>query len=381
MPQLGGQVGPPMTYQPPNLGGMVFPVVGYSGPISPHHGSAMGGSDIMAPRGTPVVAMESGRVISAGFEPIGGNNVLVQGVDGNQYYYAHLDAAPAVKPGQDISAGQYLGPVGDTGNARGTGTHLHIGIGPSIVTGVGPMGGTGGSFNAIDLLRGVESGQMNDLVMRGPAPKPQPIPNATPFDPSQIQPVDYGNQYANMAAQVAVQHGLDPNIFVKQVQLESGFNPNAVSPAGAQGLTQLMPGTARGLGVSNPFDPQQALEGGARFMQQLLQKYKGDYTKALAAYNAGPGNVDKYGGIPPFAETQRYVKQILSDATPQSFAAPTSTTGPIQSTTGNLLNSAPSGVFGGQKPQHMGLFGEGDALLPFILQALAPRNIPPPSLY
>lgn len=120
-----------------------------------------------------------------------------------------------------------------------------------------------------------------------------------------------------LAAETAQRHGVPPDLFLRLVQQESAFNPQAVSPAGAIGLAQLMPGTAADLGV-DPSDPMQNLEGGARYLAQQLQAF-GDPALALAAYNAGPGNVQKHGGIPPFAETQQYVQKILGgDAGPVS---------------------------------------------------------------
>ena len=133
--------------------GRVFPVQGYTGQVDYHWGAVKGGSDLFAPRGTPVVAMEPGKVLEAGSNAVGGNSVLIQGDDGLQYYYAHLDAAPSVKVGQQVTAGTFLGPVGDTGDAKGRGTHLHIGIGPDIRLGADKYGGTGGDYDAVGLLR------------------------------------------------------------------------------------------------------------------------------------------------------------------------------------------------------------------------------------
>ncbi|MET3682722.1 hypothetical protein ABID56_000812 [Alkalibacillus flavidus] len=119
------------------------------------------------------------------------------------------------------------------------------------------------------------------------------------------------SQFDDIIQSVADKFNLDQDLIKSVINAESSFNPSAVSDAGAQGLMQLMPQTAEALGVTNPFDAQQNIEGGARYLRDMLNRYDGNLENALAAYNAGPGNVDYYGGVPPFAETQNYVNKIL----------------------------------------------------------------------
>jgi soluble lytic murein transglycosylase-like protein len=120
--------------------------------------------------------------------------------------------------------------------------------------------------------------------------------------------------YAAQITAAAKANGIDPALLAGLIKQESGFNPNAGSSAGARGLTQLMPSTAAGLGVTNVLDPAQAIQAGAKYLKQQLDTFGGDVTKALAAYNAGPGAVKRFGGVPPYAETQNYVRAVQANA-------------------------------------------------------------------
>jgi soluble lytic murein transglycosylase-like protein len=116
--------------------------------------------------------------------------------------------------------------------------------------------------------------------------------------------------YDQLIARAAARHGLPPALIKAVVKAESNFQPHALSHKGAQGLMQLMPGTAEDLGVDDPFRPEENVHGGTRYLRAMYDRF-GDWEQALAAYNAGPGAVDRFGGIPPYAETQQYVERVL----------------------------------------------------------------------
>lgn len=123
--------------------------------------------------------------------------------------------------------------------------------------------------------------------------------------------VSYNGDFNDIIDFVSKKYNISSTIVKSVIKAESNFNPNVVSHAGAMGLMQLMPGTARALGVDDAFDPVQNIEGGVKYLKDMLEKFGGNLELALAAYNAGPGNVVKYGGVPPFQETQNYVKKIM----------------------------------------------------------------------
>ncbi|GAC1302847.1 MAG: hypothetical protein NVSMB19_12440 [Vulcanimicrobiaceae bacterium] len=163
-----------------------------------------------------------------------------------------------------------------------------------------------------DLLA-VESRMMQ---ISGATPTPA-VPTLSPAPPvAQAGPRAFGslvaNAYEALTRRIAQEARVDPALVRAVAQTESGFDPHATSAAGAAGLMQLMPATSNALGVADPYDPAQNVRGGAAYLHRLLERFHGNVQLAVAAYNAGPGAVERYGGIPPYAETRTYVDRVMA---------------------------------------------------------------------
>jgi len=184
------------------------------------------------------------------------------------------------------------------------------------------------SYNTPRVVQGQVYSYIKDGVRHYTSRKPQSVANASPvrtirysyietcYACSSRPGVNFGtvrlntDAYRDEIAAAARQHGVDESIVRAIIHAESAYNPNALSRAGAQGLMQLMPATARRFGVSNAFDARQNIQGGVQYLAWLLKRFNNNLTLAAAGYNAGEGAVDKYNGVPPYSETQRYVQRV-----------------------------------------------------------------------
>lgn len=155
------------------------------------------------------------------------------------------------------------------------------------------------------------SGLTFDQILASKISEPRQGSSKTPTNVKNYSLSTNASDYDSMVNEAAMKYGVDSKFIKCIIQQESGFKPNATSWCGAMGMMQLMPGTAKSLGVKNAYDPKENIMGGVKYIKQQLDRFGGDREKALAAYNAGPGAVQKFGGIPPYRETQKYVKNIM----------------------------------------------------------------------
>lgn len=240
-----------------------------------HKGGVHKGLDLAAPMGTPIKSLTDGIVqqVLIGSKTAGNGVRIKSGSD--LLSYIHMMSAPSVKQGQSVKMGQVIGRVGSTGFS--TGPHLDLKIKRN-----------GSYIDPLSYLQGLSGGGAGTTG-------------------------NYKGQYKAIIKAASGKYGVPGALIAGIIEQESKWNPNARSPVGATGLMQLMPATSRSMGVKNPRNPQQNIMGGTRYISQMLRMFGGDKSLGLAAYNAGPGNVKKYGGIPPFRETQHYVKTVLAN--------------------------------------------------------------------
>lgn len=262
-------------------------------------------SGLEASTGAPVHSILPGRVIAV--KP---DSVVVAG-GGTEVTYSGL--LPAVREGDAVSAGQPLGTAtGGLLTVRATKGGVPYDIMGALFPGrVAPAG-------EAERVEAQRKALAEEVARRAEAERKAQAAGAG--SPAAAHSAVRGGRYSTahvdrLLADAALRRGLDPDLVRAVARAESGLNPLAVSPKGAMGLMQLMPGTAGELGVSDPFNPQQSAEGGAEYLRRMLDRFGGDLDLALAAYNAGPAAVERYGGIPPYPETKAYIQRVKAEYT------------------------------------------------------------------
>jgi murein DD-endopeptidase MepM/ murein hydrolase activator NlpD len=254
------------------------------------------GIDIAAPVGRDVKAIAPGKVIFAGTYPDGARVVRVKHADGSISLYAHLKHDLAVKKGDYVDAGEKVGEVGMTGNSKGPHLHLELLV-------------KGEDYDPEKALRAHELPGADGKVDRSVLPATYRMESASAALAAFDRVAD-DIPYHALIRRAAVAAGVDPMLLASIVKAESSFHPTSTSKCGAMGLMQLMPATAKALGVTDPYDPEQNLRAGAKYFAKNLKLY-GRVDLALAAYQAGKGAVARAGGIPDSPTTRHYIDRIL----------------------------------------------------------------------
>jgi murein DD-endopeptidase MepM/ murein hydrolase activator NlpD len=257
------------------------------------------GIDLAAPKGSAVRAAAAGTVIFAGKQSDGAVIVKIRHADGYVTLYGHLDPSLDVKVGDQVAGGEKIGEVGMTGVT--TGPHLHFGLYTPGGTAIDP---------STSLASGSLPGQAVPAVLLGPNPEDpnNMIHTSGPAAVARFDAVASKIPYAAEIRSAALKAGIDPLLLASLVKAESSFHASSKSGCGAMGLCQLMPRTATSMGVADPWNAQQNLNGGAKYLAKQLKGF-GRVDMALAAYNAGPGAVGHLGAVPD--SKKGYVAKIL----------------------------------------------------------------------
>ena len=292
-----------------------------------HYAHYHSGIDLASKKGTPILAAADGTVTYAGRESDGAIVVKIKHADGYVTLYAHMNPDLDVKVGDVVSRGQEIGTEGDTG--KSTGPHLHFALYNPSGKAIDPTpylksGSLPAAASAKSSVAGVAvMSQTSSMPATLASPASVSDTGTTSWEPTQtvlarFDAVASKIPYASQIRAAAVAAGFDPLLLASLVSTESSFHATSVSSCGAKGLTQLMPATASGMGVSNVFDPQQNLNGGAKYLALQLKRF-GRIDKALAAYNKGPGTVWRAGTVP--ASAKGYVSHVLGKWTRYEEAA------------------------------------------------------------
>ena len=282
-----------------------------------HYAHYHHGIDIAAAKGTPIKAMAAGTVEFAGRYPGGAEVVRIRHADGSVSLYAHLTTTLAVGVGDTVAAGQVIGRVGMTGHT--TGPHLHFEISvdgktvdpePVLLSGHLPGATTATTAAVAPSVPSSAASPATASTWTAASPLAAASGALTGTSLAAFDRVASTIPHHAEIRDAALRARIDPLLLASLVKAESGFRTNAVSSVGAQGLCQLMPATARSMGVTDPFDATQNLRAGARYLAHNLDLY-GRTDLALAAYQAGKGSVAQAGGVPDFPVTHTYINRIL----------------------------------------------------------------------